>query len=93
LDQLRSNAKGEHLEIIELCALAGDETQAVGFIREGKSVADVRKALLEKRAAKTDEKPVQNGVLSHEAAAAAGAAPKKSTAQVMKERLGIKEGK
>ena len=38
-------------EVMELCALAGKPGEAAAFIAAGKSVADVRKALVEARAA------------------------------------------
>jgi ATP-dependent Clp protease protease subunit len=47
LDQLRAQARGDNLEIIEICALAGRPQMAVDFIKANASPADARKQLID----------------------------------------------
>jgi signal peptide peptidase SppA len=78
-------------EIMELCTIAGESMEtALGFVKAKATPMQVRQSLLETRAKETDAHPVRSGILAHEAATdqnAATAAPKKSTAELMAEKL------
>jgi hypothetical protein len=47
--------KAEHGEIIDLCAIAGDRAQALTFIKDGKTVAEVRTSLLAAKVAEQEK--------------------------------------
>lgn len=88
-DELRREAEASGFahatQILELCELAGKPERAASFIREKKSVADVREALLKERAEASDKNPTRSGVLPADAADTAK--PTKSCKELMQERL------
>jgi len=73
LTKIAADAKAEGFaeasEIVELCALANKTSLAPAFIKDKKSAADVRTALLEAQASESDEEDIN----SHIEAGASGA--------------------
>jgi capsid assembly protease len=74
-------------EIVDLCEIAGQPAKAAGFIKAGKSVADVRKALLENRAKAGDKPGEIDTAVEPGAGTGAAAKPAKTLAQKMSEML------
>lgn len=60
--EARRQVKAEAAEISELCILAGCPDKAATFIAEGKTVADVRKALITLRAEAAEKATVNSGI-------------------------------
>jgi ATP-dependent protease ClpP protease subunit len=62
IDELRAQAQGESLEIIELCALAGKPTAALDFIRNKATAATVRKELAAANAKASEETTIHSHI-------------------------------
>lgn len=75
--QAAAEGRAEHAtyvnEVLELCNLADFPAMAAGFIKEGKSVADVRAALVKARADRSEGEGLNNRLQSRPAPAPAKA--------------------
>lgn len=88
IEQVRTEADAAGFdraaEIAELCEIAGKPEMATGFIREKKSVPDVRKALREARTKERSTEEISNASMP---GSGTEAKPQKTLKQLMVERL------
>ena len=89
LDAARAEGRTSALayvdEVNEICALAGAPHRAAAFVKQGTAVADVRKQLLEERAAADASRPIDTQI------PAGGGAPEKGALASRMKRLVGKE--
>lgn len=97
LDKIKAEAKAEGFavagEIVELCALAGKPGEAAAFIKDRKSTADVREALLKAQATESDSTEISSHIEAGDGGAKAKTeVDEKALAERKRARIAARKG-